>query len=228
MADNTSQVGTDTIATDDIGGVKYQRMKVGYGADGSYTDVDPVSNGLPIEDITPKEASYIVSITNVAGAAAKRHWDIFNDASSAFVVKVRLIAIMPVLTATVTGTISPDFDLYRTSTIGTGGTALGLEANSPPTYTRLDTSDIALPANVTIRSASTGGAASAGFIQRNFITQEESQTGAQLAQYQNILLTEGLPTARRLTLRPGQGLMSFQNTLGVAQSYNHLILITLA
>lgn len=38
MADNTAQNATDTIATDDIGGIKYQRVKVCYGADGSATD----------------------------------------------------------------------------------------------------------------------------------------------------------------------------------------------
>lgn len=48
MADNTqlnSGSGGDTIATDDIGGVKHQRVKVGFGNDGSYTDV---SQGSPL------------------------------------------------------------------------------------------------------------------------------------------------------------------------------------
>jgi hypothetical protein len=40
MADNTTLPGTgDVIATDDIAGVKYQRVKVGFGADGVATDV---------------------------------------------------------------------------------------------------------------------------------------------------------------------------------------------
>ena len=42
MADNTTLnagTGGDTIATDDIGGVKYQRVKLSCGADGSATDV---------------------------------------------------------------------------------------------------------------------------------------------------------------------------------------------
>lgn len=47
MADNTLQTGTDTIATDDIGGVKHQRVKVEYGADGSATDVSS-TNPLPV------------------------------------------------------------------------------------------------------------------------------------------------------------------------------------
>lgn len=49
MADNTTlNVGTggDVIATDDIGGVKYQRIKNGFGADGSYSDVAE-DNALP-------------------------------------------------------------------------------------------------------------------------------------------------------------------------------------
>lgn len=52
MADNTelnSGSGGDTIATDDISGVKHQRVKVQYGADGSATDVSD-SNPLPVDD----------------------------------------------------------------------------------------------------------------------------------------------------------------------------------
>jgi hypothetical protein len=52
MADNTvlnSGTGGDTIATDDIAGVKHQRVKIQYGTDGSATDVSD-SNPLPIDD----------------------------------------------------------------------------------------------------------------------------------------------------------------------------------
>ena len=49
MADNTTLnpgTGGDTIATDDIGGVKYQRVKVGFGTDGVFSDVTS-AQGLP-------------------------------------------------------------------------------------------------------------------------------------------------------------------------------------
>lgn len=52
MADNTtlnSGSGGDTIATDEISGVKHQRVKIQYGDDGSATDVSDV-NPLPIDD----------------------------------------------------------------------------------------------------------------------------------------------------------------------------------
>jgi hypothetical protein len=39
--------GGDVIATDDVAGVKWQRVKVGFGADGSAADVSS-ANGLPI------------------------------------------------------------------------------------------------------------------------------------------------------------------------------------
>jgi hypothetical protein len=50
MADNTTLnagSGGDVIATDDIGGVKYQRVKVTHGADGSATDAS-ATNALPV------------------------------------------------------------------------------------------------------------------------------------------------------------------------------------
>jgi len=63
MADNTTLntgSGGDVIATDDIGGVKFQRIKVTYGPDGSSSDV-AVGNGLPI-------ASSNVTVTDRSGS----------------------------------------------------------------------------------------------------------------------------------------------------------------
>ena len=50
MSDNTTldvMSGGDTIATDDIGGVKYQRMKVAFGVDGAAVDASS-TNPLPM------------------------------------------------------------------------------------------------------------------------------------------------------------------------------------
>ena len=50
MVDNTelnTGTGGDTIATDDIGGIKHQRVKVQFGADGSATDVSSATP-LPV------------------------------------------------------------------------------------------------------------------------------------------------------------------------------------
>ncbi len=64
MADNTllnSGTGGDTIATDDIAGVKHQRIKVGYGVDGSFTDAS-ATNPMPVVDASATPAG-----TNIIG-----------------------------------------------------------------------------------------------------------------------------------------------------------------
>ena len=58
MSDNTTLnpgTGGDVIATDDIAGVKYQRVKINYGADGAATDVSPTAP-MPIQ---PAAAYYV-------------------------------------------------------------------------------------------------------------------------------------------------------------------------
>ena len=53
MADNTElnvASGGDTIATDDIGGVKHQQVKLEYGPEGTATPVTLIS-GLPMQPI---------------------------------------------------------------------------------------------------------------------------------------------------------------------------------
>lgn len=50
MADNVTQTGSSTIATDDIGGVHYQRMKNCYGADGTATDIS-ASTPMPVFEL---------------------------------------------------------------------------------------------------------------------------------------------------------------------------------
>lgn len=67
MADNTtlsSGSGGDTIATDDIGGVKYQRVKISTGADGSATDVD-VGGGVEAAALRVTVASDSTGVLSV-------------------------------------------------------------------------------------------------------------------------------------------------------------------
>lgn len=57
MADNTTLntgTGGDVIASDDIGGVKYQRIKLIHGADGINEGDVTHDNGLPVEMVSPR------------------------------------------------------------------------------------------------------------------------------------------------------------------------------
>jgi hypothetical protein len=71
MADNTTLnagTGGDVIASDDIGGVKHQRVKVEHGADGSATDV---SNSAPLPTFDRHDGRTLVQFyaTGVAAGA---------------------------------------------------------------------------------------------------------------------------------------------------------------
>ena len=80
MADNTiinPGSGGDAIATDDIGGVKFQRVKVTHGADGSATDVSSASP-LPVDTELPAAAALSDSTANPTApmvGAAGMVWD---------------------------------------------------------------------------------------------------------------------------------------------------------
>src|SRR4051794_3097048 len=76
MADNTTinaGSGGDTIATDDIAGVKHQLVKVEYGAADSATQVD-ASHGLPTA------AGYY----EVSGSASANNTDVINQDVSGY------------------------------------------------------------------------------------------------------------------------------------------------
>lgn len=66
MADNTtlnSGTGGDTIATDDIGGVKHQRVKIQHGDDGSATDAS-ATNPLPVTAVNA--GTFVVQVDGSA------------------------------------------------------------------------------------------------------------------------------------------------------------------
>jgi hypothetical protein len=74
MADNITALantgtGTDVFATDDIGGVNYPRTKVGFGVDGSYTDVSH-SHHLPV--VTQTELTEAIQALRMAVQALTR------------------------------------------------------------------------------------------------------------------------------------------------------------
>lgn len=93
MADNTVQTGADTIATDDIAGVKYQRVKVTYGADGSSTDVATASPLPVLQKVAGTATGTNVSssatdVTLLAANSARLGATIFNDSTVALYVNL--------------------------------------------------------------------------------------------------------------------------------------------
>lgn len=80
MADNTTLntgSGGDVIATDDIGGVKHQRVKVEYGADGSATDVSE-SFPLPTKE-SDGEIGLVGGLTNYRERVVAPRYTVLAD-----------------------------------------------------------------------------------------------------------------------------------------------------
>lgn len=94
MADNTtlnSGTGGDVIASDDIGGVKHQRVKLEHGADGSATDVS-LASPLPTRSTgatatLANVAASASSVTVLASAAGRLRAWLYNDSTSAVYIK---------------------------------------------------------------------------------------------------------------------------------------------
>jgi hypothetical protein len=90
--DITAGSGT-TIATDDIGGDHFQRVKVTWGADGTANDTS-ASDPLPVAQATESSATCsnvsasASSVTLLSSASTARGRTIFNDSTSVLYVKL--------------------------------------------------------------------------------------------------------------------------------------------
>jgi hypothetical protein len=130
MADNTilnTGTGGDTIATDDIGGVKHQRVKIEYGGDGSATDVS-TTTPLPIRPyigVTYRGRASTFNTPGRAGTTGQKLLSLHNATGS--VVKVTIHKVMLDLSVTVVKAITvapPIVRLYKVTVLPTNGTAL--------------------------------------------------------------------------------------------------------
>lgn len=81
MADNTAQNGTSTIATDDVGGIHYQRIKLDAGSDGVASPV--VDGGSVLIPVGGRTARVSASVTRPADTTAYAAGDVVTDNTTA-------------------------------------------------------------------------------------------------------------------------------------------------
>lgn len=184
MADNTTLnagTGGDVIATDDISGVKHQRVKVEFGVDGAATDVSR-ANPLPVNPVDDTSV-YRLVIPPQAVGANKVYVDLFNATSSGFTVVLKSAFAFVNLDAAVTGTLGVRLHLTRTTAVGTGGTTITEDSTSLTngTIAKLDTTLSALPAQITARLAPGGGATAGALLAVRQVFTEETNAGTAIA-----------------------------------------------
>ena len=156
-------------------------MKIEYGADGSATDVSPVTP-LPVYDADQRSAYRLIVPPQTVGAN-KVMCDLFNATGSGKKLRVLSAFAFPSNDVAVTGTLGVRLSLTRTSAIGTGGTTVnaddaGLTVGS---LSKLDPGAAALPAGVTARVAPTGGATAGAHLAQRHVFTEETNAGAAIA-----------------------------------------------
>lgn len=131
MADNTVLnlgSGGDTIASDDIAGVKHQMVKLEYGALDSATLVSP-TNPLPTYQdengaITYKGKVQTFRTPGRAGTTGQKIFALHNATGSTKVLKVNAVTVDIVQTAAKAVTVLPPvIRVYRVTVLPTNGTA---------------------------------------------------------------------------------------------------------
>lgn len=174
--------------------------------------------------------TYLYMTPSTAVGANKLFLDMFNAAGSAKIMDVRGIWIVPDTDVAVTGALGVRVDLYRTSTVGTGGTAAGYRSATPDVaggnINPMDTTNAALPAQITARWLPTGGATIDDWLLATYSLGEETATSmAYMTQYQNIL--PELVWGQRLVIREGEGILLKQGAIAATGNTHFLIAFTL-
>lgn len=156
---------------------------------------------------------YRLLVPSQAVGASKFYCDIFNATGTGKTMKV-LSAFAYVDTDTaVTGTLGVQLDLFRTTAVGTGGTAATADGtvSTACTISRLDTNYAALPAGITARMTPTAGGTSGAWLATRWVFTEETSApaGIQSAMGAEFIRNEGA----ELYVRENSGLKFVQGTV---------------
>lgn len=161
---------------------------------------------------------------------ANKVWmDMFNAVGSGKTMDIRGIWISPNTTLAVTGVVGVRLDLYRSNTVGTGGTAASTESPTADpaggNIWRSDPGDAAIPSQITARVAPTGGAAANTWLFPMHWFPEETAPGAHLLPEVNWVPT--LNFGKRIVLREGYGIKIVQGPVASVGNASILIAFTL-
>lgn len=173
--------------------------------------------------------TYLYATPAAAAGADKLYFDLFNASGSGKIIDVRGIWCIAKTDVAVTGAVAVRVDIYRTSAVGTGGTAHSYKSATRDVgggnICPMDTANAALPAQITARWLPSGGATISEWMIPTYALGEEAATSmAYMTQYQNLLpmLTWG----QRCALREGQGMLVKQGSVASAGSIGFLVAFT--
>ena len=200
-----------TVATHLVGGKEYQVVLVA--GDGGH--------------ILGTKPSYFLWAPKVAVGANKLHLDFFNATGSGKVIEINGIWCIPAQDVAVVGVLGVEVDLYRTSAVGTGGTAALIDRVNQTTiaFSKKDTANAAIPAQITARAVPTGGATIAAMYFGQYLFTEEGSMAMNAATAIGAF-TNLLPEQREtqmLSIRENEGMLFKQGAVAGVGSLAWLI-----
>lgn len=151
----------------------------------------------------------------VAGAANRKHLEIFNATGSGVIVKIRKIYIQSNMVA---GThVGQQWDFDKSSAVGTGGTAI--------TGRAADSTNAAISASVTCRAGPTGGATKNFTLWSAGLDAEETRPAAGLLGMIN-WVPEG-QNVQEIVLNENEGFYVIQITNSTATTWGVLFVVSI-
>lgn len=182
------------------------------------------------------ESSYLLVTDEIAGAGGKVMLDLYNGSSDKRLLISGIYAI-PKSDVAVTGVVSARFDIFRSSSAGTGGTAnsyrspannainiVPLGFGAPSLLNQGITGETEI-AGIRARSAPTGGAAIKEWLFPVYVFPEETSDSVPITQGNNLLADTD--AAEPLIIARNNGLMIQQGSVASVNSYLFKIIFSL-
>lgn len=156
---------------------------------------------------------YRLIIPSQAVGANKVYMDLFNATGSGKIARIVSVFAYADNDTAVTGTLGVEIALSRTTAVGTGGTAAVNDGTTltAATIARMDTADAVVPAQITARSAPTGGATAGAYLGSRWIFTEETAAPSGIAGTlgADLIRNDG----SKLILREGEGMRILQGAV---------------
>lgn len=173
--------------------------------------------------------TYLYQTPAAAVGIDKLYFDLFNAAGSGKIIDVRGLWVIPKTDVAVVGALGIRVDMYRTSAVGTGGTAHSYKSATRDVaggnISPMDTTNAALPAQITARWLPAGGATISEWMIATYAAGEETATSmAFISQYQNLL--PQLTFGQKLALNEGEGVLVKQGAVAATGSLSFLVAFT--
>jgi hypothetical protein len=163
--------------------------------------------------------SFLFVSPPISVGVSKLYVDLFNAAGSGTPVDVRSVRFVPRADAAVTGAVAVRGDLFTTSAAGTGGTAAirDTAASTSPDPAGGSITKFGggpnLPAQITIRTAPTGGATIARWVRQWQVFVEETNPATLIAHSINWVPCDDDGDGSRWEVPEGSGILVRQGTV---------------